>query len=640
MAFPANTQLELDDYEGTINANDLTTQEDESDYEGTINANEYAQSKEAEEATWWDAAKEAGWQAAAGLGQAFTWPLDVLKMAMVGEGLSDIDELEDAFRKAGKPFDRDKYIQTVMEQGEFIPTQELLERTIDKNFGTNIAEPKTRTGKFFNKLFFLGGLTRGKGLTKAVNSRNVKEAAKSLAKKAKPGVVGATTTAALREAGAPEIVSELAGDVTGGIASLEKQARKFSPESQRIIDVAEKQGLPLMEFMVEDRAYPSAKISAKRKAAFEKELGMSTEEAINRIIEEKIPIAKLGKQGQNLEILEDEAYEHATRLARENPTVLSTEELVGDIDREIARIKATSPSTSTAEDAAIRVLEKEKKKLTNPSKKGGKKSEILGPDGQPIKTESSARTPKESSVEQLIEQTRKYNSNVKGIYKKAEFSGAEDEVRQAYAFLNDRIRNTIERQAGKEVVDAHRAANSIYAQNAALARTEGMLAKAFPNGEYSAKALNKFLSTRQGQVLARDIGKDGVKEIRQIAEYGERAQKATTQYANSAKHKFNIGDWGPLAGFLLAKVPPAGAAAAAAKPIWDYVRGWTLMRPVARQAYSNIVKNAANGSFKNMAKDFAIIENEVIKEFGSVDDFIKQGVSEPRYYQEGEEGED
>jgi len=41
-----------------------------------------------------------------------------------------------------------------------------------------------------------------------------------------------------------------------------------------------------------------------------------------------------------------------------------------------------------------------------------------------------------------------------------------------------------------------------------------------------------------------------------------------------------------------------------------------------------------------MAKDFAIIENQVIEDFGSIDDFMKQGISELRFYREGEEDED
>lgn len=606
MTAPIPQQRFDEDEEGTIDMAQFRREQqatsEAEDEEGTIDMAEYAKSREAEEATWWDAAKEAGIQSGLGLAQSFTWPLDILKIGMVGEGLTGIDEIEEAYKKAGKEFDRDKYIQTVMEQGEFIPTQELLERTIDKYAGTNLTEPKTKTGKFFRKLFFIGRLSKGKGLTK-----------EALKKGTKAGVTAASTTAVLREAGAPEIVADLGGDFAGGVATLEKQARKFSPEAQKIIETGEKHGLPLMEFMVEERAFPNAKISPKRKAAFEKDLGMTTDEAIKRITEEKIPISKLRAQGKDLEVLEDEAYEKATALAKANPKKLDTKELVSDIDREIARIKSLAPSPSDAQKAAIKILEAEKVSLA----KGG------------------------ANTEQLINQTKNYNSNVKSIYKKAEYSGVEDEVKNSYAFLNDRIRNTIEKQAGKEVIDAHKAANTIFGQNAALARTEGNILKAFPNGEYSAKKLNQVLNAKgTGAQLRKDLGEEGVKELRQIAEYGQRAQNATTQYANSAKNKFKVGDWGPLAGFLLAKVPPVGAAAVAAKPMWDYVRGHLLMRPVTRKAYANIMKNAANGSFSNMAKDFAVIESEIIKEYGSIDEFMKQGVRELQMYREGEEDED
>lgn len=609
-----------DDEEGVMDASQYRDVLDMEGEEGVFDAKEYKDSEEAKEATWWDSLKEAGLQSAAGLGQAFTYPLDILKMAMVGEGLTDIDELEEAFQKAGKPFDRNKYIQTVLEQGQFIPTQGMLEGFIDEKLGTNIENPKTRTGKFFNKAFFLGGLLRGKGLGKAVTG----------------GAVGATTTAALREAGAPEIVSELAGDFTGGLATLEKQARSFTAEQKNIMKVAEKHGLPLMEFMIEDTAGSSAKISATRKAAFEKELGMTIEDAISKIVEGKIPISKLREQGKDLQVLEDEAYDLATNIAKNQKKPMDTSEIISDIDREIARIKSLAPSPSEAQEAAIRVLETEKKKLTAPTKKA---AEILGPDGKPIPTPAQPKG-KTASAEQLIEQTRNYNSNVKGIYKKAEFSGVEDEVKNAYAFLNDRIRNTIQNQGGEELVKAHKAANSIFAQNSSLARTEGLLGQAFTNGEYSAKKLNQLLNSKKGVILRRDIGEEGVKQLREIAEYGQKAQKATSQFANSAKHKFQVGDWGPLAGFLLAKVPPVGAAAVAAKPMFDYVRGYMLTRPVARKTYANIIKNASNGSFKNMAKDFAIIENEIIQEFGSVDDFMKQGIRELPFYREGEEDED
>lgn len=591
--------LDLDEDEGIDMAQYRQQQQIESeadDEAGTINMAEYAQSKEAQEASWWDSAKEAGIQSLAGLGQAFTYPLDLLKLAMVGEGLTDIDELEEAFRKAGKEFDRDKYIKTVFEQGEFIPTQALLERKIDEKFGTNIENPKTKTGKFFNKLFFLGGLLRGKGAGKAL----------------KGGAVGATTTAALREAGAPEIVSELAGDFTGGAATLEKQARKLSPEAKRITEIADKHGLPLMEVMLRDEISPTARITQGRKQAFEKELGMTTEEALAKVVEDKIPVAKLRAQGKDLEVLESEAYDKAKSLAQSKPNPINPKQIVADIDTEIARIKSLAPSPSDAQQAAIKVLEKEKAVLSK----------------------------SKANAEQLITQTQNYNSNVKSIYKKAEFSGVEEEVKNAYGFLNNSIRNTVEKEAGAEVTDAYKVANKIYGQNAALARTEGQIAKAFQNGDYSPKKLHQVLNSKQGAILRRDIGEQGVKELRDIAEFGQTAQKATTQFANSAKHKFQVGEWGPLAGFLLAKVPPVGAAAVAVKPFTDYVRGYLLTRPAARTKYRDIIKNASKGSFGNMAKDFAVLESQIVDEFGSIEEFMRQGIRELQLYREGEEDED
>ena len=627
MVSPAVSVSEDNDLEGTFSAKEYLNQEqkkeEDDDLEGTFSAEEYSKSKEAQEATWWDAAKELGIQSGLGFAKAYTWPLDVLKMALIGEGLSDIDDIEMEFEKAGKPFDRNKYIKNVMEQAELIPTQDLLERTIDEKYGTNLNEPKTRTGKFFNKLFFLRGLLRQGGAGQM--------------RSAAGGVAGGATTAALREAGAPEILAELAGDVTGtALTSVRQQARNLTRRQREIQNMADAHGLPLMELMFHDELPSSAKISSTRQAALDRQLSMSSEEAIINVANQRIPISQLRNQGVNLQTLEDTAYNQATALARANPTIVSTEDLVADIEREIARIRSTSPSTSTGEKAAIRVLQDEIEALTNPPSRSNA-PQILGPNGQPINPPSNARTPKQVNVEQMLEQTRKYNDNVRGIYRKAEFTGAEDEVRQAYAFLNERIRDTVERQAGSQVVEAHRNANQIFAQNIALERIDNMINHVFRNGEFSPKRLRSFLDSRNGAIVRRDIGEQGVRELRDIAEYGERAQRATRQLANSSGHSFDISQWGPLAGFLLNQVPKAGVALGTIKPMYNYIRGWTLTRPAARTVYRGILRNAANGSFKNMAKDFSKLEDEVIKEFGSIEEFVKQGIRELPFYEDDED---
>jgi hypothetical protein len=155
-----------------------------------------------------------------------------------------------------------------------------------------------------------------------------------------------------------------------------------------------------------------------------------------------------------------------------------------------------------------------------------------------------------------------------------------------------------------------------------------MVSKAFKNGEYNPKKLSQVLTSREGEIVRRELGDQAVNEIRDIAKYGEQAVKATNQLAKSAQHVGNISEWGPIAGFLLAKMPKTAGLLLAAKPIAERVRGYLMMRPATRSVYRNIVKNAANGSFKNMAADFQKIEAEISKDYGSVEEFMKSMVDE------------
>lgn len=550
----------------------------------SIDAKEYSKSKEAEEADWWDFAKDVFIQPALGAAKAYTWPLDILKIGVIGEGLTDIDELESEMKKAGKPFDRDEYIKNVMEFGELVPTQQMLEDFAAKKTGISL-EPKTKTGKFLNKLFFIRQLARGQGFGAS----------------ARAGVSAATVTHTAREAGAPEWAAELAGDVGAGIAgAIERSPRQLSGEAARLQRIADRHGLPFLEHMARDNVSRAPKITANRRAALEREMGMSIDEAITRIVEDRYPLSRLRQQGQDLDVLQNEAYDWATDVARQNNQPFDTSQVVADIDAEIARIRGRAPSPSDADRAALRILENERNALENAT-----------PD-----------------VVQMIQQTRNYNSNVVSIYRKPEFSGVEDEVRQTYAFLNQSIRNSIDNQAGPAVQQAQATANRIFAENSALARTEGLLCRAFRDGHYDPKELNRLLNSRQGAILRRDLGDQGVQELRDIADYGQRAQKATEQFANSPRHSFRMKEWGPLAGFLLAKIPGSVPVLMAAKPMSDYVRGWALTRPAARTVYRNIIRNAANGSFKNMAADFQKLEGMIDKEYGSMEDFMQSGIDQ------------
>jgi len=581
-----------------------------------IDLEDYSKSTEAIEASWWDWTKDIVLQPLRGVAQAFTWPLDVLKIGIMGEAFSGLDELESAFEKAGKPFDRDAYINTVMKQGNLIPTQGLLEDLIQENTGFSF-EPTTKTGKFINKASRIAKLAKGNVQIKLLS-----------------GATAGTTTHLLNEAGVNETASEFLGDLSSGVPqAFTRSPKQFTPEVERLMKIADKNGIPFYEYMTKPPGGVfTPKISQAREAAIKSELGVTSQQAAKAIIEGRIPISQLRKQGFNLKQLESDAYHEVDILAAAHKKPIKTGEIVSDIQKEVSRIKKSSPSPSDAEITYMNILKEEAEQLTNAPKQ---QAVILGPNGQPLNPPSTKRIPKEISAEQLVKQHKNYNSNVKGIYRKPEFSGREESVRDAYAFLNNSVRNTLEKEGSKELADSFKEANKIFNQRAVLNRSEALIDKAFINGEYSPRKLRQLLNSKQGQILKRDLGDQAIKEITEIAELGERAVNHTSQIMNSSKYAKEVLTWGNMAPFILGSTAKMKGALYVGKVVSERVKGYLLTRPASRKVYAGIIKNAANGSFNNMKGDFGKLEELITDEFGSVDNFIKEMINDLEVY-EGE----
>lgn len=593
-----------------------------SDWESrSVDLDDYADSPEDEEATWWDLAKDVVVQPALGFAGAFTWGADVLKMGMVGEALTDLDELESAFQKAGKPFDRDKYIQTVAEQSQFIPTQDLAERLFSNATGVDL-EPKTKTGKRINQFFTLVGLLRGKGVGKA----------------SKSAAVGTGLTTGLEAAGVNETAARIIGDLgAGAIDAFKKEPRVLSKEAAELEAIASKHGLPFPEYLTREAdqlVYP--KITDSRRIALDKNMAESSKQAIEKVIEGEIPASKLRQQGYDLEVLYTDAYDEVANEAKAYTKRISTQSIVNDIDAEIARVKKLAPSPSDADRAKINILEAEKKRLTKPPPKPTA-NPIVGPNGQPINPPSTARLPKEVSANELVQQIKNYNSNRKGIYKRPEFSGREEAVTEAYGFLNNSVRNAIEADAGPEIRKSMKAADSLFAESMKLDRSEGLISKAFKNGEYNPKKLDSLLNTREGGIVRRDLGDKAIQEIKDIARLGEKSVKATEQLAKQPAYSKVIGEWGPLAGYMLYRVPKGVPLLLGVKSVGDRVRGYMLTNPATREVYGNIVKKVANGSIKGVKADFDKLEEQISKQFGSVDEFMDAMKDELQFWNPEEE---
>lgn len=571
-----------------------------------INLDEYSKSPEAQEVDWWDWTKDVAVQSVRGVAQAFSWPLDILKLGMLGEGLSGIDDLEELYLKQGKEFDRDRYIKTLMELGEYIPTQSFFEGLIEDYGGVSL-QPKTESGKFVNKAATIAGLTKGSGLTKLV-----------------AGATAGGTTQGLKALGVNETVSEIAGDVTGGLSqALKKGPRQFTPEVDRLMKIADKHGLPFYEFMTRpEGGMITPKISRAREAAVMKELGMTSEQAAKEIVEGRLPISKLRNSGVNLEKMEKDSYDKARNLAASKPQNIDPSDIISEIEAEVSRIKKIAPSLSDDNKEIIRILENEKAAFQKslPNQKAPKK-------GQP------APKPVPINSEQLINQHIEYNKNVKGIYKKPEIRGKEEATRDAYAFLNSSIRNTMEKQAGSDVSTAFKEANSLFSQNAILKSSEDLINKAFVDGIYNPKKLKQVLNSKQGIKLRKNLGDKAIEELYEIADYGQKAVSHTSQVLNNPKYKTEALSWGSLAPLVLGSTVKMKGALYLAKPVAERVKGYLLSRPASRTAYTNIIKNAAKGSFNNMKADFAKLEESISDEFGSADELVKKIINDLEVYE-------
>lgn len=577
--------LEDDDF--GIDLDSYRMDRDEKLEEGFINLEDYKKDIESgKEATWGETIGDWFTQAGRGALKLFTWPADVLKLAMIGEGLSDLDDVEEAFRRAGKPFDREAYIRTVLDQSKYIPTQDLLEQGLESLTGMSL-QPKSESGKRVKQGVEIAGFARGSGLGKALLQAGV----------------GVGTTEALKQAGVGEEKAELLGDLSSLSPSILKKAPKEVPKVAKDLEkTALQYALPFKEFMVRERS-PILKgsLSKKAESRLKEQFNVSTKEAIDKIVEGKIPIRRLREKGVNLDAMADTAYEQTRSLAKANPKEISTEDIVKNIDKRIEDILALAPSPSDAQKTAIKVLQNER--------------DIL-----------SVSKP---SSEQLINQHMNYNSDMKSIYRKAEFSGKEDEVRKAYEFLKDELVGAMSKQGNAEAAESFKAANKIYSEKMKLEQSESILEKAFKDG-YSPKKLEKVLHSKGGKYLRRNMGKEAVSDIEEIAKYGKEAQERMDKFLDlsNASVSKEIQSWGQLAPMVFFPHKVVGAGLGIMKYIAQPIQGKLLTRDATRKIYKLTLKHAAEGSFNLLKKDFINLEKEISKEWGSVDNFVDATMEE------------
>lgn len=562
-------------------------QEEESFFE---NVHDLAQEEEqgtVDEASFLETIGDILTQGGLGYLKAYTWPLDILKLGVLSSGLEGLDELESAAEKSNIPFDREEYLSSLFKQSQYIPTQELAEQGVEELTGLSL-QPKSEIGKFTKQAVNLFKLSPG-----------------SVVSKATKGAAGAGATQALKATGVPETAAEVIGDfgtlVPGKL--IEKTAKTIPQAAKAAEQTAQKHTLPFLEYMVREREpIVTGRLFKQTERNLSQQFNTTADEALKKIVRNEIPISRLRERGVNLDAFGEHAYKTTERLAQGRTQVIPTKDIVKNIDAEIARIEGLAPSPSDAQKASIKVLEQERDAL-----------KVAKPTSQ-----------------QMINQHKNYNADVKGIYRKPEFNGKEEEVRKTYEFLKDQLVKSVEAHGQKDVANAFRASNKIWHEKSKLDQTQKILSKAFPGDQYNPKKLDKLLNSRDGKFLRRNLSKSAIQDIEEIAKYGKEAQEKMARFIDlrSPAVLNEVRLWGQLAPLIFSPSKLKGTVLSLGPALSKRVQGEFLTRPAVRDTYKLTLKHASEGAYDLLRKDFGKLETQITKEFGSIDNFIDKSMED------------
>jgi hypothetical protein len=603
------------------------------------NQDEVDSESEEEPGFWKSVADHPVTQAGLGLAKRWTWPLDVFKLVALGEGLSGIDELEEAFRKAGKPFDREKYIEAVYEAASLFPTQSMLEDKVKDWTGADLAPKDT-----FSKIVRTGTEIASGG-PKNILSQGPKQAAKVVAKRTAAGFGGAAVGEVAKELGVPEPIADIFSSILGGAAGGKKEPFRLTGQAKKNRKTAKKHGLRKFQGMEREKPLKNAIVSPKAQKKAAEELGDTSKKAIDKIIADKIPITKQRAMGIDLEHAYTKAYDQSlgrakaldkanavAKKAGKKTKEIDLQPILTKIKQKIKKIQNSAPSLSPTDKVAIKELRKQYKQLSKAPKA---QTPIYGPNGQVLNPKPKGRTPKAVNGEQALDQYKNFNEETKGIYRKAEFTGNEEVVRNLYEELKSDLIEAIEK-ASPELGGDLKFANKIFHQTSKLNRVESLIAKAFENG-YDPKKLNRVLGSKRNRAfLERDLGKGAVQEMQDIAKYGIDAERQVLKTIKNPKTAMEFLNESPLKLSLLFKVGKHGLAGAispyavgatlaydVSKAIIQRVKGALMLKDSTRKSYSDFLKHAISPespAFKNASQK---LTKAIEEEYGSEKEFLK-----------------
>jgi hypothetical protein len=564
------------------------------------------------------------YQPIGGFLQKFTYPADIVQMMGVGEALDPefLENLKAIHEREGIPFDENKYRQKVSEAAQAFPTQGNIEKLVEEKTGLPL---QAKEG--YQKALRLGGTAGGfqpgslvqKG-TAAVTAPAVSELAQLL--------------------GLPEGLSEILGLTSaGGAASGKIVERALTPEQQALRQIAGKHNLPTHAGMeVEGQTKVTPVLSKGKTEKLRSELNEASEKAIDDIISRQLPTNEAEKLGVSPEAVYERSYKRMEETAKQidkkareagRESSIDVAPVLNWIKNEISRLEKTAPSLSTPDKVRIKILKDEYKALSEkPTPLPPEAVRLVDIHGKPLEKIKKGRQPKNVTAEQAVDQTRNYNENVRDLYRKAEFTGAQQEVRETYAQLNDQIQKAMKTSGETDLARQLWFGNQVFHETAKVNQVNNIISPAFENG-YNVNKLSSILKQKGNRkFLERNLGKDAVKEMIDIAHYGKEAEaKVFSRLKNPKTVGEIVSDLTPLkAGLLFLKhgaTAGLGTAFEIGKGAGQRVAGMLFTRPGTRKAYRGFLKGAASSKKGAFAEASANLSKAIQEEFGSEENLMK-----------------
>lgn len=581
-----------------------------------------------------------GYQPISGYLKKFTYPADILQMAGIGEALDPefIEDLRRIHEREGIPFDEAKYREKVAEAAKAFPTQSNIERSVEEKTGLPL-EAKTGLQKAFN----LGGTAAGfqpgnliqKGAA-ALTAPGVSELAQAL--------------------GVPESIAELGGlAAAGGVSSGKLVEKTLAPEQQALRQIAEKHKLPTYAGMEVETPKVSPVVSPKRQEKLAGELAQKSEQAIDEVITKQLPLNEAEKLGVSPEALYERSYQRMEETAKNIDKEIAeyeklrkqgaSEEILKQtkgvkkpidiqpvldwIKREASKIEKSAPSLSTPDKIRLKILRDEYKSLsTKPTPPSPEAVKLLDIHGKPLVRAKKKREPKEINASQTIDQTRNYNENVRDLYRKPEFTGAQQEVRETYAQLNDQLQHAIKQSGETDLARQLWFGNQVFHESSKLKQVQNILSPALEHGYNSSKMASVLRNKSNKKFLERSLGKGAVKDLIDIAHYGKQAENTVFKRLKNPK---TLGEYvsnlTPMKAALLffkhASLPGVAMLGETTKGTSQRLAGLLFTRPGTRKAYVNFLKGAMSAQKGVFEKASDALTKAIDEEFGNEENLLK-----------------